>query len=140
MNWTARVMWRLCLIFSCVLINSVVAPAASKQDHWVGTWATAPFAADNTEYHYGSVDTTFREIVHVSIGGPSVRVILTNEFGLDPLTITNANVAISAGGSAIDPNSARSLTFSGRRAITIPIGALVVSDPVDMQLPPNCDM
>jgi Lysophospholipase L1 and related esterases len=85
-------------------------------------------------------DTTYREIVHVSMGGPAVRVILTNEFGLAPLTIGAANVALSAGGNEINTAASAPLTFNGRPFIVIPAGALVVSDPVNLKLPPTSNL
>jgi lysophospholipase L1-like esterase len=127
----------LLLLYLCCF-NPVTASAASP-DHWVGTWATAPMAQDNHEAKVAA-DTTYREIVHVSMGGPAVRVILTNEFGLDPLTIGAGNVALSAGGSDIDPAASAPLTFNGRPSIVIPPGALVVSDPVTLKLPPTSNL
>jgi lysophospholipase L1-like esterase len=87
-----------------------------------------------------SPEITYREIVHVSMGGPAVRVILTNEFGLDPLTIGAVNVALSTGGSDINPDASNPLTFNGRPSIVIPPGALVVSDPVNLKLPPTSNL
>jgi len=72
---------------------------------------------------YGTADTTLREIVHISIGGPQVRVVFTNEFGTEPLTIGAAHVAVSQGGSTINLVSAAGLTFAGRTTVTIPPGA-----------------
>jgi lysophospholipase L1-like esterase len=89
---------------------------------------------------YGTADTTLREIVHVSIGGPQVRVIFTNEFGTDPLTIAAAHVAISQGGSAINLVSAAGLTFGGHTSVIIPPGALVVSDPATVKVPAASDL
>jgi lysophospholipase L1-like esterase len=89
---------------------------------------------------YGTADTTLREIVHVSIGGPQVRVIFTNEFGTDPLTIGAAHVAVSQGDSSINLVSAAGLTFGGHPSVTIPPGALVVSDAVDLKLPAGADL
>jgi lysophospholipase L1-like esterase len=106
----------------------------------VGTWAAAPVAQANPDAKIGSADTTFREIIHVSIGGPAVRIILTNELGRDSLTIGAADVALSAGGSEINPSAAGALTFNGRPSITIPPGALVVSDPVNLKLPPSSNL
>ena len=57
----------------------------------------------NTEGVFGAADTTYREIVHISLGGSPVRIILSNEFGLDPLTIDAANIALRTTGSGIDP-------------------------------------
>ena len=118
--------------------NTYIAAAATS-DHWVGTWATSPMAAKNPEAKFGAPGTdgtTLREIVHISIGGPSVRVILTNEFGLDPLTVGGAQIALSAGTSAITAGSATPLTFGGTPSIIIPPGALVVSDPVALKVAP----
>jgi lysophospholipase L1-like esterase len=122
------------LILSLLCLNAKPAVAASP-DHWVGTWATSPLAEPNTPADYGSADTTLREIVHISLGGPSVRIIVSNELGLDPLTIGAAQIALSTGASSIDPASSVALTFSGRPSVTIPSGALAVSDPVNLKVP-----
>jgi lysophospholipase L1-like esterase len=118
---------------------------AATPEHWVGTWATSPYAAINRTDasgtpQFGAADTTYREIVHVSVGGPAVRIILSNEFGTDPLTIAAANIALSAGHGEIDPSSANALTFGGRPTVTIPPGALVVSDPASLKLPAFADV
>ncbi|GGA66498.1 hypothetical protein GCM10011507_17530 [Edaphobacter acidisoli] len=86
------------------------------------------------------MDTTFREIVHISLGGNSVRIIVSNEFGLDSLTIGAASIARSAGSDAIDTASAQTLTFSGRASVTVPPGALAVSDPVNLKVPALSDL
>jgi lysophospholipase L1-like esterase len=100
-------------------------------------------AAKNPEAKFGAPGTdgtTLREIVHISIGGPSVRVVLTNEFGLDPLTIGAAQIALSSVASAITPASATPLTFGGAPSIIIPPGALVVSDPVAFKVAPASNL
>jgi lysophospholipase L1-like esterase len=99
--------------------------------------AGTPNIADQT---YAGTDMTLREIVHVSLGGPMVRVVLTNEFGTDALEVRAVHVALSEGGSAISLPSAAGLTFGGRPAVTIPAGALAVSDPVAMKLPAQADL
>jgi lysophospholipase L1-like esterase len=83
----------------------------------------------------GFVDTTLRQIVHVSIGGRTLRVRFSNEFGRAPLTLLAARVARSTGGSAIDPATDRALTFNGRPAAAIPEGAALVSDALEFELP-----
>ena len=62
--------------------------------------------------------------------------MLTNEFGLDPLTIGAAQIAFSSSGSAITAGTATPLTFGGAPAIIIPPGALVVSDPAALKVAP----
>jgi lysophospholipase L1-like esterase len=128
-----------CALFFCAVLPSNVR-AAAPAGGWVGTWATAPYAAPNTKEPIGRTDVTLRQIVHVSLGGTRVRIVLSNEFGSEPLTIGAAHVALSAGGSEIKLASANALTFSGRSSITIPPGAVVVSDPANLKLPPLSDL
>jgi lysophospholipase L1-like esterase len=123
--------------------NPISATAATPSDHWVGTWAASPMAAKNPDAKFGAPGTdgtTLREIVHISIGGPSVRVVLTNEFGLDPLTIGAAQIALSSGASTITAGTATPLTFGGAPTIIIPPGALVVSDPAALKVAPSSNL
>ena len=62
--------------------------------------------------------------------------MLSNEYGSQPLMIGAARVALSDSGSAIKAGSDRVLTFSGNESFTIPPGALIVSDPVELSVPP----
>ncbi|MES2392262.1 MAG: SGNH/GDSL hydrolase family protein [Acidobacteriota bacterium] len=108
--------------------------------HWVGTWGAAPMAASNAkaDLFASPTGTTLREIVHVSLGGSTVRVVFTNEFGLESLNIDAANVATPGADGAI--SNAVPLTFAGKPAVTIPAGALMVSDPVAIKLAPLSDL
>ncbi len=131
------------LLLSIYALTPTIATAAAPADHWVGTWAASPMAAKNPDGKFGAPGTdgtTLREIVHISIGGPSVRVILTNEFGLDPLTIGAAQIALSSGTSTITPASATALTFGGRPTIVIPPGAMAISDPATLKVAPASDL
>jgi lysophospholipase L1-like esterase len=85
-------------------------------------------------------DSTLRQIVHVSMGGRAVRVRFTNEFGVEALKISAAHVALSAGQGAIQPGTDRAITFGGKPSITIPVGSVVVSDPVTLQVPALADL
>jgi lysophospholipase L1-like esterase len=130
----------LSLSLLCLFCFSTkLATAATPPDHWVGTWAASPMAAKNPTAKFGAegeTGTTLREIVHISLGGGSIRVVLTNEFGLDPLTIGAAQVALSPGGSGITAGTGAPLTFGGKASIVIPPGALMVSDPVTLKVAP----
>ncbi len=131
------------LLLSIYALTPAIATAAAPADHWVGTWAASPMAAKNPDGKFGAPGTdgtTLREIVHISIGGPSVRVVLTNEFGLDPLTIGAAQIALSSGTSTITPASATALTFGGRPTIVIPPGAMAISDPATLKVAPASDL
>ncbi len=83
---------------------------------------------------------TLREIAHVSNGGEQMRVRFTNEFGLDGLTISDAHVAMSAGGTAIKDGTDHTLTFGGVSGVRIPPGAAMYSDPVALAVPALSDV
>lgn len=109
---------------------------------WVATWAAAPQLTEpaNLPPPPGLADTTLRQIVHVTLGGKQVRVRFSNVYGTAPLTITSAHVALAAGGSAIQTQSDRALTFHGQISVTIPPGAPMISDPVAFDVSPLSDL
>ena len=121
---------------------ALAASTASASDaHWIGTWATAPVAVPN-KHHDFAADTTLRQIVHLSLGGSTLRVVFTNELGTEALSLGGASVALPAAtsadatASAIQPATALPLTFNGHPTIIIPAGAVAVSDTVTLTLPP----
>ncbi len=109
---------------------------SSPRPQWVGTWATSPMMTHGGCSEHPFCAGTLREIVHVSDGGTEVRVRFTNEFGLDQLIISDAHVALSAGGDSIKPGTDRALTFGGSSTVNIPPGAAMYSDPVKLDVPP----
>lgn len=52
---------------------------------------------------------TIRQIARVSLGGSQVRVVLSNEYGTQPLVIGAASIGLSDGGAAIKAGSDRVL-------------------------------
>lgn len=111
--------------------------------HWVGTWSASPVAPDlgiPGLSNNGFNNQTLRLIVHTSIGGDDARVRISNAFGTNALVIGAAHIALRGAGAAIVPGSDRALTFSGASSTTIPPGALVVSDPVELDVPALGDL
>jgi lysophospholipase L1-like esterase len=113
--------------------------AAGADPHWIGTWATAaqPARPERVETFRHQ---TLRLIVHVSTGGKSLRVRLSNTYGNEPLMIGGARLARRATGADIVPGSDRVLKFQGRASATIPAGAELDSDPVDLDVPALSDL
>jgi lysophospholipase L1-like esterase len=79
-------------------------------------------------------------VVHTSIGGHRARVQLSNTVGAGPLKIGATHIALRDKESAIIPASDHALTFSGKPSFTIPPGADVISDPVDLDVPKLGDL
>ena len=126
---------------SLLLIPTIAASANASPvsaAHWVGTWSTSPVSASNDNSRFAA-DTTLREIVHVSIGGSSVRIVLSNAFGTGTLKIGGANIAVAGAAGAIK-GTAISALFHGQPSIDIPAGAEVLSDPIALDLPPLTDL
>lgn len=76
-----------------------------------------------------------RQVARISIGGDQVRIIVSNEFGEQPMTVGSAHVALAGEGAAIVEGSDRVLTFGGSATISIPPGARVISDPAALDVP-----
>jgi lysophospholipase L1-like esterase len=120
-------------------VQPLLAKPADKK--WVGTWASAPLL-DGHAKSAESVLTaaTLREVVHVSIGGNTVRVRFSNLYGTSPLTIGAAEIAQTAKGPDIVEGTGKPLTFHGAPTVSIPPGALVVSDPIPFKFSPLSDL
>jgi lysophospholipase L1-like esterase len=111
------------------------APGLDRNQRWIGTWATSP-EAGTTSFD----NQTLRLIVHTSIGGDNVRIRISNAYGTASLVIGAAHIALRSTGPQIVSTSDRVLTFSGQSSITIPPGALIVSDPVKLNVPTLGDL
>jgi lysophospholipase L1-like esterase len=134
-------------LFVALSIALCVQPLLAKSDHqqWVGTWASAPLldAHAETADHLvapGTTGVTLREVVHVSIGGEMLRVRFSNLYGTDPLVIGAAQIAQTLKGAAVVAGSGKPLTFHGQPSVSIPPGALVVSDGVQFKFAPLADL
>ncbi len=121
-------------------IFSVPALFAQEPARWVGTWSASPMGAPVNFGQPSPGNTTYRDIVHISAGGTTLRVELTNEFGTRPLTIGAAHIALSAGMGGIQPGSDHALTFNGQPSVTIPAGAPIFSDPVSLAVAPMANL
>src|SRR5215831_7708815 len=124
-----------------VAAQSKQAPAPTT---WVASWGTSQQIPEpqNSLLPEDLTDATVRQIVHLSLGGPAVRVHLSNGFGTETLHITSVHIArpVSPSSPAIDAVSDRPLMFSGSPEAIIPPGAELVSDPVNFPVGPLSDI
>jgi lysophospholipase L1-like esterase len=117
------------------------AGAAERPAAWSGTWGTAVTGAAQPPIPATFFENqTLRQIAHVSVGGRSLRVRLSNEYGAEPLVIGEARIARRAEGPAIVPGTDRALTFGGRSSVSIPPGSPAVSDAVTLPVPALSDV
>ena len=68
---------------------------ASKGPVWVASWGAAQQIPEpsNALLAEDLRDTTVRQIFHLSVGGPALRVHVSNAFGTEALHITSMHVA-----------------------------------------------
>jgi lysophospholipase L1-like esterase len=109
--------------------------AQSGAQVWINSWGAAQQIPEpqNAMATDDLRDATVRQIFHLSVGGPMLRVHVSNAFGTEALRFTSVHIArpVSPSSSAIDPATDRALTFAGNRDVTVPPGAGSVSDSLD---------
>lgn len=118
------------------------AVGTNGDDQWVATWTAAlhqPNPGPPGLTNPGFNNQTLRQIVHTSIGGEQVRVRLST-FGAAAVVIGAAHIALRDADAAIVPGSDRTLTFGGQPSIVVPTGAVVMSDPVELDVPALSDV
>ena len=101
---------------------------------WIATWSAAQQVPEpeNALPSDDLRDATVRQIFHLSVAGPALRVHLSNAFGTQALHFTSVHIArpLAANSSEIDPASDKALTFAGSPDVTVPPGAEFISDPI----------
>ncbi len=129
-------MRRRTLIFSALLALPLAAIAQTGT--WVGSWGASPLPPSPATQRFpatpGFANQTIRQIVRLSAGGDRVRLRLTNEYGAQPLRIGAARVGVADGTGALVKGSEHVVTFAGKGSATIPAGAPLVSDAVDLRV------
>jgi lysophospholipase L1-like esterase len=122
------------------LVASAAALGRGKDAKWVGTWAASQQTPEpqNALAVDDMGDMTMRQIVHLSIGGATLRLHISNAFGTEPLHFTSVHIArpLSSSGPQIDSGSDRALRFSGSQEVIVPPGAEYISDPIDYPVAP----
>jgi len=117
--------------------------SAARQE-WVGSWAASQQIPEpqNALPSDDLRDATLRQIVHLSAGGSTLRVHVSNAFGTSSLHLTSVHIArpVSSSAPGIDAATDKALTFSGKADVIIPAGAEYLSDPVENPVAPLSDL
>jgi hypothetical protein len=88
-----KMMKNMSIAAGIVFLAALPAIAADKPAaNWVGTWAASPMACPVKSGEPSAGDSTYRNIMRVSIGGKGLRVQLTNEFGNSGLMVGAARI------------------------------------------------
>lgn len=132
------------LLPGVLLLLFAAAGNCRAQSHWVCSWAASQQLPEpqNSLALEDLRDATLRQVVQLSLGGPQLRVNLSNRFSASPLHLASVHIAraLSPSSGKIDVSTDKALTFSGRTDVTIPAGAEYVSDPVEFDAPAFSDL
>ncbi|AVO57131.1 SGNH/GDSL hydrolase family protein [Pseudomonas chlororaphis] len=127
--------------FSLPLIITALLAAgpALAQDNWLTTWMASPQPTWGNELPLPTripealADSTIHQKLRVSVGGSQVRVVISNEYGKQPLLIGAARVAAPEGARQV-------LKFGGEEQVSIAPGETRTSDPVALTVPALGDL
>jgi lysophospholipase L1-like esterase len=127
-----------------VLLAFAATSASASSPAWVGSWAASP-APPVVGVTEGALagppnpsfdNQTLVQIVRLSAGGRRLRIRFSNEYGVAPLQIGAARVALVGPDGGEVAGSERSVSFSGAAGATLPPRAPLLSDPIDLTAPP----
>ena len=103
--------------------------------HWVTAWSSpptdgiAPVDASLAPFVTGQMQT-YRTILSPTGSGSTIRVRLSNRFGIAPVTFGAVSIAHRVSGANIDAASSVAVRFGGAASITVPAGQDATSDAV----------
>nr|WP_223527858.1 hypothetical protein [Pseudomonas sp. GL-R-19] len=107
---------------SLALTALLAASPVMATENWVTTWMASPQPTWGNELPLPTripqalADSTIHQTVRISSGGSRIRVVVSNEYGRQPLVIGAARVAFIEGIDHIRAGSGHSLTFSVQRS------------------------
>ncbi|MRH86601.1 SGNH/GDSL hydrolase family protein [Nocardia sp. SYP-A9097] len=120
--------------FGLLLVFVLAAAAPVAAPGWQPVWVSAmqrpgdSFAPNWSGVGFGN--QTVRQVIRVGDAGSILRLRLSNRFGTQPLRVTGATIARSAGGAAVRSDSLRQLTIGSTFAFRIEPGEDAVTDPI----------
>lgn len=124
-------------IFICGFLSCVVNAQTSTTAHWIDGWsAPASELQDRIK-----TPTTFRNVVHISLGGKAIRIQISNELGTVPLTIGEVQVAFAGTAQGtLDAPSLHPVLFGGKANAIIAAHAYLTSDSIPMPIAALSDL
>ncbi|KAH8688041.1 SGNH hydrolase-type esterase domain-containing protein [Phaeosphaeriaceae sp. PMI808] len=130
---------------SKIVAKRAIRPNPSN-GHWIDAWASMPQLTEpanlpSTPFNQSGavfVNSTIRQTLFMTAQANQIRLKLSNVFGGSNLPITAITVALPANNTAgihqIQVKTVQRVTFSGKAGISIPNGALAVSDPINFPI------
>ncbi|WP_323739450.1 SGNH/GDSL hydrolase family protein [Acinetobacter oleivorans] len=131
-------------LFSLILFTSF-AQAEVQKSQWITTWAASPQKVWNKDFVFPTnipeqiSNQTIKQISQISLGGEAVRLVFTNQYGDQPLSIDKTTVGIFKGQS-LKAKSVYPVYFSGKLKAQILPGKQLISDPIQLPVPDDAQL
>lgn len=135
-NRSSNLLISVLIFLSLSVVSLDLSAQAHNDSRWTTTWSTSPSTFPETEENSQLVnDQTLRLIVHTSIGGSALRLRLANYHGEQALNVGAVSIALQSEGGSVQANSILNVSFGGESSVTIAHGAVVLSDPIQAEVP-----
>lgn len=131
---TTRAYYLTLAAFIAPIWTSVADGQTSPRSPWIATWTASMFRVNPVNVQT-IVHRTIRQVARVTLGGDSVRIHLSNEYGDVPFKVESAQIALLDSGANVVNGSSHPITFGGRSFVVVRSGAILISDPVAMRIP-----
>lgn len=126
-------------------LAALLAATTVHAAEWRTTWYAAPMPAWGADFALPTMmppaleAQTVREVVRTSVGGEQLRITYSNRYGIAPLVIGEARVALtrnesSRPASSLQDGAGMPLTFDGQRGVTIAPGQSATSDAAPLRV------
>ncbi|WP_436462931.1 SGNH/GDSL hydrolase family protein [Acinetobacter seifertii] len=131
-------------LFSLVLFTSV-AQAEVPKHQWITTWAASPQKVWNKDFVFSTnipeqiSNQTIRQLSQISLGGETVRLVFTNQYGEQPLYIDQTTIGL-ANAASLKSKSTYPVYFSGQLKAKILPGKQLISDPIQLPVPDHTQL
>jgi len=132
---------KLKAVVAILLLAGISLHAADKNQQTKGAWISAWSTAVHTPLPFPGLpptpvfeNQTLRMVVRPTLSGRQVRIRLSNTYGSSPLEIGSGHIALTGHDATILPETDHAITFNGQASVTIPPGAPILSDPVEMNV------
>lgn len=133
---------RLLRLHACAWLFALGLPAsaapATPSTRWVSSWSASPqpvWGADfilPTGIPASLHHDTVRETVRLSAGGRRIRLVFSNRYGTTALALGEVRVALAGADGQTLPATGRMVRFGGEPRASVPPGAPLVSDPIEL--------
>jgi lysophospholipase L1-like esterase len=119
---------------------------ASRDEHWVTSWTASlqgPYPVGNAAAQpdmrlafpvpeQGARDQCMRLVLRPTLWGRRLRLRLSNALGTRPVMFADVHVGLHQASSALVAGTNRAVRFGSASSVTVPPGASVWSDPVEL--------